>query len=51
MEELFDLVDENCEPLGVTKARKAVHTDGDWPQAVHVWVLFHDTWQVLLQQR
>ena len=27
-EELFDLVDENCKPLGVTKARSLVHRDG-----------------------
>ena len=50
-EERFDLVDEFCKPLGVTKARKLVHRDGDWHQAVHVWVLFHDTWEVVMQQR
>ena len=50
-DERFDLVDEFCKPLGVTKARKLVHRDGDWHQAVHVWVLFHDTWEVVMQQR
>ncbi|QDZ20448.1 NUDIX hydrolase [Chloropicon primus] len=50
-EELFDLVDEKCKPLGITKARSLVHRDGDWHQAVHVWVMIWDTWEVVMQQR
>lgn len=35
--ELFDIVTEEGEPTGVTKARGRVHQDGDWHRAVHVW--------------
>ena len=50
-EERFDLVDEDCRLVGSTKPRSEVHRDGDWHQAVHVWVLFHDTWRVVMQRR
>jgi isopentenyldiphosphate isomerase len=36
--ELFDLVRPDGTPLGRAKARAAVHRDGDWHRAVHVWV-------------
>lgn len=36
--ELFDVVTEQGEPTGIVKARAAVHRDGDWHRAVHVWV-------------
>ena len=41
-EERFDLLDARGRPLRdgdgrpLTKARRAVHRDGDWHQAVHV---------------
>ncbi|WP_437993653.1 NUDIX hydrolase [Sorangium sp. So ce145] len=38
-EELFDLLDDGGRPLGVRKARRLVHRDGDWHRSVHVWVL------------
>ena len=50
-EERFDLVDEDCRLVGSTKPRSEVHRDGDWHQAVHVWVLFYDTWRVVMQRR
>jgi isopentenyldiphosphate isomerase len=37
--ELFDLVDATGAPLGRTKPRAAVHRDGDWHRAIHVWVI------------
>lgn len=37
-EELFDIVDENNNPLGITKARIRVHKDGDWHRVVHIYV-------------
>ncbi len=37
-DELFDLVSAGGEPLGRVKSRAAVHRDGDWHRAVHVWV-------------
>jgi isopentenyldiphosphate isomerase len=37
--ELFDVVTADGQPTGLTKARSAVHRDGDWHRAVHVWVV------------
>ncbi len=51
--ELFDLVDASGHPLGHTKARGAVHRDGDWHRAIHVWVV-HEVAprpRVILQRR
>ncbi len=36
--ELFDIVRADGTPTGETKVRAAVHRDGDWHRAVHVWV-------------
>lgn len=36
--ELFDVVTEMGEPTGIVKPRAAVHRDGDWHRAVHIWV-------------
>lgn len=36
--ELFDVVRADGTPTGEAKARAAVHRDGDWHRAVHVWV-------------
>ena len=35
--ELFDVVTEDGVPTGEVKARAAVHRDGDWHRAVHIW--------------
>ncbi|MDQ3694386.1 MAG: NUDIX domain-containing protein [Chloroflexota bacterium] len=40
--ELFDVVLADGTPTGRTKPRTAVHRDGDWHRAVHVWVAGHD---------
>ncbi|CAM9669560.1 unnamed protein product [Phaeothamnion confervicola] len=37
-------------PTGVTRPRSAVHRDGDWHRAVHVW-LVNDKGELLLQRR
>jgi len=37
-DELFDIVDADGIPTGVTKRRAVVHRDGDWHRAVHVWI-------------
>ena len=37
-DELFDVLDENGCPTGARKARGAVHRDGDWHGALHIWV-------------
>lgn len=36
--ELFDLILPDGTPTNQTKPRAAVHRDGDWHRAVHVWV-------------
>jgi len=39
-EELFDIVDENDNPLGFTKTRKEAHREPlqDWHRTTHVWI-------------
>lgn len=51
--ELFDVYRADGEPTGLVKPRDAVHRDGDWHRAVHVWVAGHDdeTGPFLLMQR
>jgi len=48
--EVLDLLDEHGRPTGETKARAAVHRDGDWHRAFHLWVMHPDGY-VLLQRR
>ena len=39
-EERFDILDGvTGKPTGETKPRSAVHRDGDWHAAVHIWVV------------
>ena len=40
--ELFDLFDGDGAPLGVAKARRDVHRDGDWHRSVHIWVVLRE---------
>ena len=50
--ELFDVVRADGTPLGFSKARAAVHRDGDWHRSVHVWVAGRDPGgRFLLAQR
>jgi isopentenyldiphosphate isomerase len=48
--ELLEVLDADGQPTGRTKARGAVHRDGDWHRAFHLWVL-HPDGSVLLQRR
>ena len=48
--ELFDLVDPDGHPLGVSKPRGLVHRDGDWHRSVHIWVVLEDG-AILFQRR
>jgi isopentenyl-diphosphate delta-isomerase type 1 len=48
--EVFDLIDEQGNPLGVSKERQLVHQDGDWHRTAHVWILLNDE-ELLLQHR
>lgn len=52
--ELFDIVDEDGTPTGVAKPRAAVHRDGDWHRAFHLWLVWRDSSgraRVLFQRR
>jgi len=40
--ELFDVVRADGTPTGRVKPRAAVHRDGDWHRAVHVWIAGED---------
>lgn len=40
--ELFDVLRADGTPTGRVKPRAAVHRDGDWHRAVHVWVAGED---------
>ena len=50
MTEFFDVLDENGNKTGRTKAREYVHRDGDWHKAVHTWIV-NDKNEILLQKR
>eukprot|EP01025_Chloroclados_australasicus_P058141 TRINITY_DN727_c1_g1_i5.p1 TRINITY_DN727_c1_g1~~TRINITY_DN727_c1_g1_i5.p1 ORF type:complete len:191 (+),score=17.72 TRINITY_DN727_c1_g1_i5:68-574(+) len=51
MPEYFDLLDENGNMTGEKKERSAVHRDGDWHRAVHIWLFVRSTGELLLQKR
>lgn len=50
MQELIDVLDANGHPTGERKPKEAIHRDGDWHRAAHVWIVTPDR-QVLLQKR
>lgn len=37
-DELFDVLDADGRPVGFAKSRRAVHRDGEWHAALHIWV-------------
>lgn len=47
---MLEVLDEAGLPTGVRKARAAIHRDGDWHRAFHLWVV-HPDGHVLLQRR
>ena len=49
-EEYFDVLNELGNKTGFTKPRSAVHRDGDWHRAVHIWII-NDKGEILLQRR
>lgn len=50
-EERFDVLTRTGQKTGVSKPRGAVHRDGDYHRAVHVWIYSESTNELLLQQR
>lgn len=49
-DELLDVLDEHGNPTGEQKPRSAVHQDGDWHRAFHLWVV-REGQLVVLQRR
>ncbi len=49
-EEFFDILDEQGNKTGKIKSRTAVHKDGDWHRAVHIWII-NSKREILLQRR
>ena len=39
MDEFFDVLDAQGNPIGVRKHRDDVHRDGDWHRNVHLWIV------------
>ncbi|PKI38141.1 hypothetical protein CRG98_041464 [Punica granatum] len=50
-EEYLDVLTKAGEKTGVSKPRGAVHRDGDYHRAVHVWIYAESTQELLLQKR
>ncbi|XP_023547744.1 nudix hydrolase 3 [Cucurbita pepo subsp. pepo] len=50
-EEHFDVLTKTGEKTGVSKPRGAVHRDGDYHRAVHVWIFAESTQELLIQLR
>ncbi|PWA76984.1 nudix hydrolase [Artemisia annua] len=50
-EEEFDILTKTGLKTGFSKPRSAVHRDGDYHRAVHVWIFAESTQQLLLQKR
>jgi isopentenyldiphosphate isomerase len=49
-DEALEVLDDEGLPTGVIKPRAAIHRDGDWHHAFHLWVV-HPDGCVLLQRR
>ncbi|KAK6129885.1 hypothetical protein DH2020_036356 [Rehmannia glutinosa] len=50
-EEYFDVLTKTGEKTGISKPRGAVHRDGDYHRAVHVWIFAESTQELVLQRR
>ncbi|KAL8209921.1 hypothetical protein R6Q57_006653 [Mikania cordata] len=50
-EEHFDVLTKDGLKTGISKPRSAVHRDGDYHRAVHIWIFAESTQQLLLQKR
>lgn len=48
--EFLDVTDEKGNKIGIVKARKDVHHDGDFHRSVHVW-LINSKQELLVQKR
>lgn len=48
--ELIDVLTAEGRPTGIRKPKNAIHRDGDWHRAAHIWILAPDG-RFLLQRR
>jgi len=48
--ELIDVLTPDGQPAGIRKPKDAIHRDGDWHRAAHVWIIAPDG-RLLLQRR
>jgi isopentenyl-diphosphate Delta-isomerase len=48
--ELIDVLTSDGQPTGAHKPKDAIHRDGDWHRAAHVWIVAPDG-RILLQRR
>jgi isopentenyldiphosphate isomerase len=49
--ELLEIFDAHGRPTGRAKPRAAIHTDGDWHQAFHCWIVRPSRGEIVLQRR
>lgn len=49
-EERFDVLKPDGTHAGYSKARSAVHRDGDWHRSTHIWLVDTDG-RILVQKR
>lgn len=50
MIELIEVLTPEGRPTGVRKPKDAIHRDGDWHRAAHIWIVAPDG-RILLQRR
>ncbi|KAG9141800.1 hypothetical protein Leryth_023317 [Lithospermum erythrorhizon] len=50
-EEYLDVLTKTGHKTGISKPRGAIHRDGDYHRAVHVWIYSESTKELLLQRR
>ena len=50
MDELIDIVDDNCNPIGKSVLKSEIHKHGYYHNTAHVWFYTHDG-KILLAQR
>ena len=50
MNEYFDVLDENGNPIGKISPKTEVHNKGYWHRTVHIWIINNNN-EILLQRR
>lgn len=50
MMEMFDVLDENGNKIGIQKSKEECYRDGHWFRSVHIWII-NNKKEILLQKR